>query len=132
MGYKGPRLIIKADWEDSTGKARRGCILTEGNTRPEVWAIVQSALRTAPHAMDAVTVSEGWRKIRETLDRHELHDAFDFSLREVSDVEAERRTIGDAWAARMRVDLIARQGVNYYVTCHGANWNVHIHGSLSP
>ena len=132
-GHKGPRVIIKADWVDGSKRSRRGCILTEGNTRPEVWAIVQSAVRTAPHGTDTVTVSEGWRKIRDTLDRHELNDAFDFSLNDVVAPDgAGRRVIGDAWAARMRIDLIARQGVNYTVLCHGADWNVHIHGSLSP
>jgi len=130
MPHKGPRLIIKADWKDGSGKDRRGCILTEGNTRPEVWAIVQSALRTAPHHMTEVIVSEGWRDIRDTLDFHELNNAFDISLWGTSDDLEERRTIGDAWAARMRVDLIARQGVNYDVSCHGKDWNVHVHAEL--
>ena len=132
MGYKGPRLIIKADWEDGGGNARRGCILTEGNTRPEVWAIVQSALRNAPHDMTEVIVSEGWRKIRDTKDCHELNNAFDISLHGTSDDLDERRTIGDAWAARMRVDLINRMGVDYDVSCHGRSWNVHIHAELDP
>ncbi len=132
MGYKGPRLIIKADWEDGGGNARRGCILTAGNTRPEVWAIVQSALRTAPVGMTEVIVSEGWRKIRDTLDFHERNEAFDISLRGTSDVLKDRRTIGDAWAARMRVDLIARMGVNYDVSCHGKEWKVHIHAEVDP
>lgn len=132
MPHKGPRLIIKADWVDGSEKKRRGCILTEGNTRPEVWAIVQSALRTAPVGMTEVIVSEGWRNIRTTLDLHERNGAFDISLWGTSDDLEERRTIGDAWAARMRVDLIARQGFNYDVSCHGKDWNVHIHGEVDP
>ena len=126
--FEGPRLIIKADWTDGKGNPRRGCILTPGNTRPEVWAIVRSALRTAPPGLDAVTLSEGWRHIREALDRHNTNDAFDISLREISDDLTIRTEEGHAWAGRIAVDLEYREEASYDIACHGEGWNVHIHG----
>jgi hypothetical protein len=126
--FDGPRLIIKPDWTDDRGNPRRGCILTPGNTRPEVWAIVRSALRTAPPGLDAVTLSEGWRHIRETLDRHNMNDAFDISLRDISGVLAIRTEAGHAWAGRIADDLECREEASYDIECHGEGWNVHIHG----
>jgi hypothetical protein len=126
--FEGPRLIIKADWVDGKGNPRRGCILTPGNTRPEVWAIVRSALRTAPHGLEAVTLSEGWRHIRETLDRHNTNDGIDISLRDISDDLNIRTEAGHAWAGRIADDLEHREEASYDIACHGEGWNVHIHG----
>lgn len=126
--YVGPRLIIKADWTDARGNPRRGCILTAGNTRPEVWAIVRAALRTSPPGLQSVTLSEGFRYIRETLDRHNTNDAFDISLRDISDDLTIRTEEGHAWAGRIAVDLEYREEASYDIACHGEDWNVHIHG----
>ena len=135
--HKGPRLIIKADWTKN-GQPMRGCHLTQGNTRPEVWAIAQAAMATAPVGLDVVEITEGHREIRDTLDFHELNGAFDFSLRRVceavgllDDVE-NRKRVGDAWAARMQVYLHDHLGPFYDVECHGDGWNIHIHGELHP
>ena len=135
--YKGPRLIIKADWERD-GRPMRGCILTRGNTRPEVWAIVEAALATAPAGLAEVEVSEGWRDIRDALDWHELNGAFDFSLRRVcaaarcADTVPHRRREGVRWANRMQDELADRYGPLYDVECHGEGWNIHIHAELHP
>lgn len=137
MTHKGPRLVIKADWHDGE-MGRRGCILTQGNTRPEVWAIVQAAMVTAPDGLTIVEVSEGYRSIRDTLDMHELNGAFDFSLRHVcaadgiTDSMHNRARIGVPWAARMQKYLRERWGPFYDVECHGAEWQIHIHGELHP
>ena len=133
MPYKEPRIIIKADWKDESGRDRRGCILTRGNMRPEVWAIVEIAVETAPPGTGIVEVTEGWRpKIREGLDEHRLNNAFDFGLRHVAAEHEERRVIGDQWAARMQRRLREKYGPHYDVACHGKAWNVHIHGELHP
>ena len=133
MDYKGPRIIVKADWVDESGKDRRGCILTRGNTRPEVWAIVDMAVETAPDGCEVVEITEGWRpKIREGLDEHRLNNAFDFSLRHVAPAIEERRPIGDQWSARIQRRLREKYGAGYDVTCHGKGGNVHVHGELHP
>lgn len=136
--HKGPRLLIKPDWIDGKRKPRRGCILTQGNTRPEVWAIVQAAMATAPEGLDVVEVTEGWRDIRDTLDFHELNNAFDFSLRRLCEAlgiensYANRYREGTRWAARMQAWLREHVGPGYDVECHGEGANVHVHGELHP
>jgi hypothetical protein len=77
----------------------------------------------------AVWITEAWRKIRDTLDMHEMIAAFDFRTRNiVCDDYAHRVQLGTLWAERMQIQL----GGNYDVVAHGAGDSFHIHAEFDP
>jgi hypothetical protein len=121
----GPRIIFKDDRDSSIG---RGCILYAAHLRPEVIAIVRAAALEAPEGLEVITISEGWRDIRERRDLHEEARAFDISLNGIPGPDEIREAVGDDWGAR----IAKRLGGDYDVIVHGEGSNLHIHVELDP
>ena len=125
---KGPRIVFKDDRDSNIG---RGAMIFWGHLLEDRIRMVRVAAQTAPDLIDnTMVVSEGWRKIRTTLDLHERCCAFDISLNQLAGTSgfSDRKTIGEAWAARIREAL----GPGYDVIVHGEGWNLHIHIELDP
>ena len=121
----GPRIHFKTDQESTIN---RGAVMYAAHFRPEIACIPYWAARTAPPGLERIVVSEGYRKIRDSLDLHEQYRAMDLSLNVIDGDEAERRSVGTFWAKRLEEAL----GPDYLVLVHGAGANLHIHVALKP
>jgi len=112
-----------------------GVTFKHGHFQPHVTAIITAALETAPLMKDGcVVITQAYRKIRDTLDFHELMAAFDFRCKDI--VVSETQTaallnlqdIGRQWADRMRAKL----GPDYDCIAHGSGDSFHLHVEFDP
>ncbi len=120
----GPRVIFKDDRDSAIG---RGAILYGAHFRAEVSKIVYVVAQTAPHHLDVVVISEGWRDTRDTRDLHEESRALDVSLRDMPGGEIGSQ-MAESWCHRLRDTL----GPDYDVQSHGDGDNWHLHIELDP
>ena len=110
-----------------TLKFKEGVEFKHGHFEPHIAAIFQAALRTAPIMSDgSVWVTQAHRKIRDTLDFHELTAAVDFRCKSI--VSDDVRTAGELWADRMSTRL----GPDYDCIAHGNGDSFHLHVEFDP
>ena len=119
----GPRIIFKDDRDSSIG---RGCILFAAHFRPEIMLIPRVCAAVAPKATQIVRVTEGWRDIRDTRDRHEDLCALDLTL----EMPVGRATKEEY--ARVVDSMRAFLGPDYDVIAHGEGFGHHIHCEWDP
>jgi len=111
-------------------RIKEGVVLKDGHFLPHMTAIIHAAIETAPVTTDGcVWITEGYRRIRETLDMHEQVAAFDFRCRNLDSIDAAGKIeAGHQWAARMQAAL----GDNYDVIAHGLGDAFHVHAEYDP
>jgi hypothetical protein len=116
-------------------KVKDGVVFKHAHFQPHVAAITMAALETAPTMTDGIVwITEAYRKIRSTLDFHELCAGLDFRCKNifVSDTQTaallNREDIGRQWAERMSAKL----GPDYDCVAHGQNENFHLHVEFDP
>jgi hypothetical protein len=111
-------------------KFKDGVVMKHGHLQPHFTIIPQVALETAPVTTDGVVwITCLYRKIRDTLDFHELCAAVDFRCKNiVADDQEAIEFIGHKWAERMSAKL----GPDYDVIAHGSGDNFHVHAEFDP
>ena len=108
---------------------KAGVVLCAQHLRPEISKILTAALLEAPTDLEMVTVTEGWRYMRDSRDLHNSFDAFDFSIRDIPATSAsEQFEIAAKWTKRIRQHL----GRDYDVVFHDAGTGWHIHVEFDP
>jgi hypothetical protein len=119
-------------------KYKEGVVAKHGHFQPHIAAIFAAALETAPIMEDgAVWVTQMYRKIRESLDFHELCAGVDFRCKTIvtdpksntpSTAAEARKVLGQMWAERMSDKL----GPDYDCIAHGSGDNFHLHVEFDP
>jgi hypothetical protein len=120
-------------------KYKEGVVAKHGHFQPHIAAIFMVALETAPIMEDGtVWVTQMYRKVRDTLDFHELCAGVDFRCKTIvvesrsntpSTAAEARRTLGQMWAERMSAKL----GPDYDCIAHGSPDDAfHVHVEFDP
>lgn len=115
----GPVIIIKRDAESTID---RGCRLYSSHWRPEIALIPRIAGATAHPKTTAVWLTEGYRNIRDTPDKHEELCAFDITWRLTDGALPTKAQYTDS--KRMMSIFL---GPDYDILVHGEGTALHIH-----
>jgi hypothetical protein len=120
----GPRIFVKRDSESSVG---RGCVLYAAHFRPEIAMIPRAAAACAPAGTEEVWLTEGYRNIRDSPDRHEMLCALDITYRLIGDIACTvEMYVASSWA------MSTYLGPNYDIPHPKHGSAPHIHCEYDP